>query len=121
MTHPDHTDDLAQDLFARKIAAHLDAAQAQLPYVVTERLRAAREQALAQRKPAGTPLRAVAPASDTAQHIHIHANGTLSLGGGAGQGVWRPGPNRHHRQASRPLRPDPLRRRARPPVDQGRL
>lgn len=84
MTHPDHTDDLAQDLFARKIAAHLDAAQAQLPYVVTERLRAAREQALAQRKPAGTPLRAVAPASDTAQHIHIHANGALSLGGGAG-------------------------------------
>ena len=31
------------------------------------------------------------------------------------------GPDRHHRPLSRALRPDPLRRRARPPVAEGRL
>ena len=38
------------DRFGRKIAARLNAGQADLPYVVTERLRASREQALSMRK-----------------------------------------------------------------------
>ncbi len=81
MTHPAPHDDRAQDLFARKITAHLNASEAQLPYVVTERLRAAREQAIAQRKRADVPLRTVAPASETAQQLAVNADGTLSLGG----------------------------------------
>ena len=40
----------AADQFGRRIAARLDAATAQLPYEVTERLRAARVQAVAGRK-----------------------------------------------------------------------
>lgn len=40
-----------QDRFGRHVAAHLDAGAAELPYEVTERLRAARVQAVARRKP----------------------------------------------------------------------
>ncbi|HYE70725.1 MAG TPA: DUF3619 family protein, partial [Aquabacterium sp.] len=40
----------AADRFGRRVAAHLAASTAQLPYEVTERLRAARMQALARRK-----------------------------------------------------------------------
>jgi hypothetical protein len=42
-----------QDRFGRQVAARLSAGTAQLPYEITERLRAARVQALAHRKTAG--------------------------------------------------------------------
>lgn len=46
---PDPTE-LMQDRFGRRVAARLSAATAELPYEVSERLRAARTQALAVRK-----------------------------------------------------------------------
>lgn len=45
-----------QDRFGRHVAARLSAATAELPYNVTERLRAARVQAVARRKPAVAPV-----------------------------------------------------------------
>ena len=78
----------AADRFGRKIAARLNAAETDLPYVVTERLRAAREQALAVRKrPALAPLRAqqVAYAHD----IHVHSDGSASMAPGPQTG-WMP-------------------------------
>lgn len=72
----------AQEQFARKITAHLHTAQGDLPYIVTERLRAAREQALVQRKRPGTaPLRAVAPVSSLQTIPQVQVNGTVQLGG----------------------------------------
>lgn len=56
-------DEQAQERFARTLVAHLNHSQEALPYVVTERLRAAREQAVAQRKRASTPLLQHAPAA----------------------------------------------------------
>lgn len=41
-----------QDRFGRQVAARLAAGTAELPYEITERLRASRVQAVAQRKPA---------------------------------------------------------------------
>lgn len=49
-------DEHAQEHFARTLVAHLNQSQETLPYVVTERLRAAREQAVAQHKRSNTPL-----------------------------------------------------------------
>ena len=48
-TQPTHSQQL-QDRFGRQVAARLAAGAAELPYDVTERLRAARMQALARRK-----------------------------------------------------------------------
>ena len=48
-------DEHAQERFARSLVAHLNQSQEELPYVVTERLRAAREQAVAQRKRGAAP------------------------------------------------------------------
>lgn len=56
MTHPLPTAPRAaaraqlQDRFGHRVAAHLDAGAAELPHDITERLRAARAQALARRK-----------------------------------------------------------------------
>lgn len=47
------TDSGRQDAFGRRVAARLSAGTAELPHDVTERLRAARVQALARRKVAG--------------------------------------------------------------------
>jgi hypothetical protein len=53
MTTIHSTDGLASaDRFGRRVAARLSAGTAELPYALRERLRAARMQALAQRKPA---------------------------------------------------------------------
>jgi len=53
MTNTPHTQpQQAQDRFGRQVAARLAAGAAELPYEVTERLRAARTQAVARRKPA---------------------------------------------------------------------
>ncbi len=69
-------DEQAQERFARTLVAHLNHSQEALPYVVTERLRAAREQAVAQRKRASTPLLQHAPAAQlqTAGGGGLHDN-----------------------------------------------
>ena len=79
MTTPAPTDDLAAEQFARKVTAHLASAEAALPYVVTERLRAARHQAVAQRKRGVTALQ---PESAPDLSLLGTANdGTALLGG----------------------------------------
>ena len=67
-------DEHAQERFARSLVAHLNQSQEELPYVVTERLRAAREQAVAQRKRGAAPLRqyASAPQLQTAGVVVIY-------------------------------------------------
>lgn len=65
----------AADRFGRSVAARLSDGEQQLPYVVTERLRASREQALSQRKRAW--VGAQAPAVET-------ASATVTLGDTAG-------------------------------------
>ena len=50
MTYSSNTASLQQDQFGRRIAARLDAGSAELPRDVSERLRAARVRAVAQRK-----------------------------------------------------------------------
>jgi hypothetical protein len=70
------TRDLAiarQDQFGRRIAARLDAATLELPHDISERLRAARTQALANRKTA---------ALQSATAIQMSAGGQATLGGG---------------------------------------
>ena len=69
------TRDLAiarQDQFGRRIAARLDAATLELPRDVSERLRAARVQALALRKPV---------ALQSAPVVQVSAGGQATLGG----------------------------------------
>jgi hypothetical protein len=67
-----------QERFGRAVGRRLSAGTAELPYHVTERLRAARVQALAKRK-----IEAVAPT--------VVANGgsTAALGFGGGFSLWR--------------------------------
>jgi hypothetical protein len=70
------TRDLAiarQDQFGRRIGARLDAATLELPHDISERLRAARTQAVALRKNA--PLQAAAA-------VQVSSNGQATLGGG---------------------------------------
>jgi hypothetical protein len=56
MTNPQtNPSEASQDRFGRQVAARLSAATAELPYNVSERLRAARVQAIARRKPAVVP------------------------------------------------------------------
>lgn len=84
MTTPSHYDEFAAEQFARKLTAHLSSTNANLPYVVTERLRAARVQALSMRKREGSPLRALH--TETAPSLlGFNQDGTLSLGGGMPQ------------------------------------
>lgn len=79
MTTPSHHDELATEQFARKLTAHLSMAEAGLPYVVTERLRASRIQALSMRKRTSAPLRA--PSTESAVSLlGIQSDGTVSLG-----------------------------------------
>jgi len=59
-----------QDRFGRRVAVRLDAGVAELPYDISERLRAARVQALARRKAMPVWLQGAASAS----------GGTLTLG-----------------------------------------
>ena len=71
------TSDQLQDRFGRQVAARLSAGTAELPYNVTERLRAARMQALAQRKRAAS----LSPA------LAVAGNGSLHFGD-EGQSLW---------------------------------
>lgn len=68
------------DLFGRKVAARLSGSTAELPYEVTERLRAARTRALAQRK--------VAPQRQPARSWLLNGGGTAALGGDEGLSWW---------------------------------
>lgn len=71
----------AEDRFGQKVAQRLDAATDELPYDISERLRAARMQALAKRK--------VAAVQRTAPAIAHTGGGTASLNyGGEGFGLW---------------------------------
>ncbi|MEJ7931714.1 DUF3619 family protein [Ramlibacter sp. AN1015] len=68
------------DAFGERVAARLAAGAEELPHDITERLRAAREQAMARRKPAAVqPLRARAAASAAAPLGS--ADGSLGLWG----------------------------------------
>mgnify|MGYP000571525527 CR=1 FL=1 len=78
MTTPSHQNEHAAEQFARKLTAHLSMANAELPYVVTERLRAARMQALSVRKRESSPLRV--RQTEAASSLLGNADGTLSLG-----------------------------------------
>ena len=68
-----------QDLFGRAVAARLSAATAELPHDLSERLRVARAQALARRKPSPQPVRSV-----------VLAGGASSLGNSLDKepGLW---------------------------------
>ncbi|WP_286997422.1 MULTISPECIES: DUF3619 family protein [Comamonas] len=81
MTTPSHHNELAAEQFARKLTARLSMTSAELPYVVTERLRAARMQALSARKRSSTPLRAHQAETASSLFGGNNAEGTLSLGG----------------------------------------
>ncbi len=72
----------AADRFARRVVARLDQGTGELPYDVTERLRAARMQALDKRK---RPV-AVASRPVVTTPVILHADHTATLGGGGGWG-----------------------------------
>jgi hypothetical protein len=77
------------DRFGRKIAARLNAGQADLPYVVTERLRASR--ARSARKRVSTVAR---PAQEATLHsVQMGADGSATLG--TGPSGWMPQWLRH--------------------------
>lgn len=80
MTTPSHPNELAAEQFARRLTARLSASTADLPYVVTERLRASRVQALYARKRTSQPLRAMQTETSISILGNLH-QGTLSLGG----------------------------------------
>ncbi len=68
-----------QDQFGRQVAARLDGGTAELPHGITERLRAARTQAVARRKPA--VLR-------TARTVAAAGGGAAMTFGEEGQSLW---------------------------------
>lgn len=84
MTTPSHPTEFAAEQFARKVTSHLSAGTTALPYVVTERLRASRVQALSARKRSSTPLRTMQTDAGTSILGNLH-EGTLSLGGTGSQ------------------------------------
>ena len=78
-SHP-HSAELAADLYARRVTQRLTDGNSDLPYDISERLRAARMQALARRKKP-IALAHTAPAL-------VHAGHTAALGGGNGGLSW---------------------------------
>ena len=70
-----------QDIFARRVVARLSEASQDLPYDISERLRAARVQALAKRK-AGAP--AMAPVSASATTTSLVQQGQQAVLGSGG-------------------------------------
>ncbi|MDD0809369.1 DUF3619 family protein [Curvibacter sp. RS43] len=71
----------AEDILGRRIAARLDASTQELPYDVSERLRAARMQALAKRK--AVAVHAAPAVVQTGGGV-----AALNFGGGDGFGLW---------------------------------
>lgn len=80
MTTPSYHNELADEQFAQKLIARLSTTSVDLPYVVTERLRAARMQALSVRKRESSPLSNPYTAPSTSL-LGTNSSGTLSLGG----------------------------------------
>lgn len=80
MSHtPQHQADILQDRIGKRLAAHLSAGSDALPYDISERLRAARVQALAHRK---RPAMATKP-------VVLGAGGSAVLGADdSGWGLW---------------------------------
>ena len=72
--------EMAADRFARRVTARLTSGTDDLPYDISERLRAARMQALAKRK-VTVQVRRAAPAV-------LHSGDTAVLGGGNDRGGW---------------------------------
>ena len=76
----------AADRFALRVASRLSSVTAELPYDITERLRASRAQALAKRKKEPVPVRLAAP-------VVVHSGGGAAVLGGGGSkedgGWWR--------------------------------
>ena len=72
----------AADRFARRVTARLSAGNEDLPYDISERLRAAREQALSKRK-VTAPVRQM----QTAPAI-VHNGRSAALGWGSEGGTW---------------------------------
>lgn len=79
-TAPNHANEAAADLFARRVAARMAQGADDLPYDITERLRAARMQALAKR-------RVLAPVHKPAPVV-LQSGSTAILGGGGDGGWW---------------------------------
>lgn len=79
--------EIAADRFARRVTARLTDGNAELPYDISERLRAARMQALdKRRRPVAVPVGQEAPAQ-----VMLGSDGTAVLGGWGGDGGnwWR--------------------------------
>ena len=81
-TAPNHATEAAADQFARRIAARMAQGTDDLPYDITERLRAARVQALAKRKVVA-PVRKAAPAP-----VVLRSGSSAILGRGGDGGWW---------------------------------
>lgn len=79
-TSPPYTAEQATDRFAQRVAARLSDGASDLPYDISERLRAARMQALARRK---KPVAIVRHAP-----VLVHAGHSATLGGGNGGMRW---------------------------------
>ena len=77
-----HATEAAADQFARRIAARMAQGTDDLPYDITERLRAARVQALAKRKVVA-PVRKAAPAP-----VVLRSGSSAILGRGGDGGWW---------------------------------
>lgn len=73
-----HRSEILQDRFGLQVAARLSGGAADLPYNVSERLRAAREQAMSRRK---------AVRVQTANAVQSNSDGTLTMGD-EGNGLW---------------------------------
>ena len=84
MTTPSHPNEMAAEHFARKVTARLSQGSAELPYVVTERLRASRMQALGARKRVGSPLHAL-HTENASSIAGAYTDGTLAMGQHPGQ------------------------------------
>ena len=81
-TAPNHATEAAADQFARRVAARMAQGTDDLPYDITERLRAARAQALAKRKVVA-PVRKAAPAPAV-----LRSGSSAILGRGSDGGWW---------------------------------
>lgn len=88
--HPEPTPDTLQaaDAFARRVTSRLTQGNAHLPYDITERLRAARMQALAQRK---RPVAQTVRRPVAATHVSPNGSSTATLTGWGSEGGnwWR--------------------------------
>lgn len=90
---PESSMDAAAERFARRVTARLESGTADLPYDISERLRAARMQALAKRKLAVAPkreqVRRLAPAAVPVR-VATAGGGTAAwgLGGGHERSGW---------------------------------